>query len=162
MDVTFNRNALRNDLCGQNLSTSVDKAFLVGLPLMSKPFHRPFQYIGMAISKVEQEISIKSKEAGNITVENDDCRMFLEAEGNFISYVEVDFKKTAPHYLNKEFDSEPMIGALSISVSELELIGKQTHFHTYYDHRKRLKIGVSCAYDGAPISVSFSSKYYGL
>jgi hypothetical protein len=88
--------------------------------------------------------------------------MCLEAEGNFISYVELDLKNTAPHFQNQEFDSEPILGALSIGLSELEFARKKTHYHTYYDHRRKLKISVSCLYDGAPLSVSFSSKYYGM
>ncbi|EAP1628464.1 toll/interleukin-1 receptor domain-containing protein, partial [Salmonella enterica] len=67
-----------------------------------------------------------------------------------------------PHYRNQEFDSEIFLGALSIGLSELELVGKKTHSHTYYDHRRKLKINVICLYDEAPITVSFSSKYYGM
>ena len=85
----------------------------------------------------------------------------IEAEGNFINYVDIELKKTAPWSQSRPFDSEAILGVLSINPSELELARKQTHFHTYYDHKKRLKIGVSCQYDGAPLSVGFSSKYYG-
>jgi hypothetical protein len=88
--------------------------------------------------------------------------MLLEAEGNFISYVEVDLKATAPHNQNQEFDSEPVLGALSIGLTELDLERKKTHYHTYYDHRRKLKVSVSCLYDGAPLTVAFSSKYYGM
>ena len=87
--------------------------------------------------------------------------MLLEAEGNFINYVDVELRRTAPHYLRQEFDSEPVLGALSINPAEMELVKKATHYHHYYDHRRRLKISVSCLYDGAPLSVGFSSKYYG-
>lgn len=128
---------------------------------MRAPFHRPFQYIGMPVEKAEKSVGTKSNDVGNIIIENDECMMLLEAEGNFISYVDVELKRTAPHNQNQEFDSESILGALSIGLSELELVRKQTHFHTYYDHRKRLKVSVSCQYDGASISVGFSSKYYG-
>lgn len=90
---------------------------------------------------------------------SEDC---AQLEGNFVAYIEVEIKKKSPHYLNKEFDSEPLLGSLSIGLSELELIRKQTHFHTYYDHRKKLKVSLSCAYDGSPLTVAFSSKYYGM
>ena len=115
----------------------------------------------MSIEKAEKTVGVKANDVGNIIVENSECRMLLEAEGNFITYVDIDLKRTKPHSQNQEFDSESMLGALSIGLSELELVRKKTHFHTYYDHRRRLKVGVSCQYDGAPISVSFSSKYYG-
>jgi len=54
------------------------------------------------------------------------------------------------------------IGVVKISPSELDLVRKQTHFHTYYDNKRKIKIGVSCSADGAPLSVGFSSKYYGM
>jgi len=159
--VVFNKNAMNDDACPENLGTAIDKLISYNLPLMSTPYHRPLQYIGMTVDKAETAVGGKANNVGNIIVENEECRMLLEAEGNFISYVDIDLKRTAPHNQNIEFDSESMLGALSISLSELELVRENTHFHTYYDHRKRLKVGVSCQYDGAPISVSFSSKYYG-
>lgn len=160
--VVFNKNAMNSEASEHNLGIAVDKAIFINLPLMCSPFHRPFQYIGMTISKVEEMLGVKSNEVGNIIIENNECRMYMEAEGNFVSYIELDIKRTAPHYLNKEFDSEPLLGALSISLSELELIRKQIHFHTYYDHRRRLKVSVSRTYDGEPLSVAFCSKYYGM
>lgn len=160
--VVFNKNALNPQLDKYNLWDAVDKAIYYNLPIMKSPFYRPFQYLGMTIPQAEKELSIKSNDVGNIIVDNEECRMFLEAEGNFVSYIEVEIKRTIPHYLNKEFDSEPLLGALSIGLSELELIRKQTHFHTYYDHRKKLKVSVSCPYDGSPLMVAFSSKYYGM
>lgn len=159
--VVFNKNVLDDAQCPNNLGTAVDKAASYNLPLMITPYHRPFQYIGMTLEKAEKAVGASANEVGNITVEDDECNMLLEAEGNFISYVDIELKRTAPHNQNQEFDSEAILGALSIGISELELIRKKTHFHTYYDHRRRLKIGVSCQYDGAPISVGFSSKYYG-
>ncbi|OXU08789.1 hypothetical protein B9P84_27170 [Citrobacter braakii] len=109
----------------------------------------------MQLSQAENIFECKGNEVGSIIIEDEDCRMYLEAEGNFISYIEVDFKKTAPHYQNQEFDSELFLGALSIGLSELDLVGKKTHSHAYYDHRRKLKITVSCLYDDdlLPISV---------
>jgi len=160
--VVFNKSVMQAKKSNNNLATALDKAFAKNLPMMSKPFHRPFQYMGMSIDKAEREVNGTANAVGNIIVENEECRMYLEAEGNFISYVEVDLKRTAPHYQNQEFDSEVALGALSIGLSELELVRKKTHYHTYYDHRRKLKVGVSCLYDGAPLSVAFSSKYYGM
>lgn len=159
--VVFNKNVLSDDFCPNNLGTAIDKAVFYNLPLLSSPFHRPFRYMGMSVEKAEKAVGIQANDVGNIIVENSECKMLLEAEGNFISYVDVELKRTAPHNQSTEFDSESILGALSIGLSELELVRKKTHFHTYYDHRKRLKIGVSCQYDGAPISVGFSFKYYG-
>ncbi len=160
--VVFNKKALESNLTGATLSQALDKAVILNLSLFSKPFHRPFQYIGMSIASASTAVGQEPNEVGNIIIDNDDCHMLLEAEGNFINYVEVDLKKTAPHLQTQEFDSVPILGSLSINPSELDLVRKQTHFHTYYDHRKKLKISVCCLYDGAPLTVGFSAKYYGM
>jgi hypothetical protein len=160
--VVFNKKALKNARSDANLGDALDGAESINLPLFCKPFHRPFQYIGMSVVDTAKAIGQEPNEVGNIIVDNDDCHMLLEAEGNFVEYIEVDLKKTAPHYQNQEFDSIPILGSLSINPSELDLIKKQTHCHTYYDHRKKLKISVCCLYDGAPLTVGFGAKYYGM
>jgi len=118
--------------------------------------------MGMSISDASKAVGQSPNDVGNIVVESADCRLYLEAEGNFISYVEADLKRTAPFRQDQRFEPEPMLGALSINPSELDLVRSKTHCHTYYDHRKKLKITVMCVYDGGPISVAFSSKYYGM
>jgi hypothetical protein len=118
--------------------------------------------MGMSIQDAARATGGTPNSAGNIILDTDECHMCLEAEGNFIGYVDVELKRTAPHRQDQEFDSEVVLGALSINPSELELVQKKTHSHTYYDHKKKLKVSVSCLYDGAPLSVGFSSKYYGM
>jgi hypothetical protein len=160
--IVFNNNAFTNSKLDTHLGRAIDKALSKGLPILSKPFHRPFQYMGMSIQDAAHAVNGAPNSVGNIIIDTEECHMLLEAEGNFISYVDIELKRTAPHYQNKEFDSVPMLRALSINPAELELVRKQTHFHTYYDHRKKLKISVSCQYDSGPLSVGFSSKYYGM
>lgn len=160
--VVFNRRALEPSSANSTLAHAIDRAIRLNLRVFSRPFHRPFQYIGLSVSNAAKEVGHAPNEVGNIIIDTEDCHMLLEAEGNLISYVEVELKKTAPHYQNQEFDSEPILGALSINPSELDLVRKQTHCHTYYDHRKKLKITVSWIYDGGPLSVGFSTKYYGM
>jgi hypothetical protein len=142
------------------LAGAIDRAIDSGLHVLSAPFHRPFQYIGMSITDAARAVGGKPNKVGNIIIDSEQSHMLLEAEGNFINYVDVELKKTAPWSQNRPFDSEAILGVFSINPSELELIRKQTHFHTYYDHKRKLKIGVSCQYEGAPLSVGFSSKYY--
>lgn len=142
------------------LAGAIDRAIDFGLHVMSAPFHRPFQYIGMSIADAARAVGGKPNKVGNIIIDCEQSHMLLEAEGNFINYVDVEIKKTAPWSQSRPFDSEAILGVFSINPSELELVRKQTHFHTYYDHKRRLKIGVSCQYEGAPLSVGFSSKYY--
>lgn len=161
MSIVFNRRALEDNITASSLGQALDKAAIVNLNVFSHPFHRPFQYIGLSISDAAKAVKQEPNKVGNIIIDTDDCHMLLEAEGNFIQFVDIELKKTAPQYQNREFDSEPILAALSINPAELDLARKQTHFHTYYDHSKKLKIGVSCLYDGAPINVSFGKKYYG-
>jgi hypothetical protein len=114
----------------------------------------------MSIAEAAKAVGGEPNKVGNIIIDSEQSHMLLEAEGNFINYVDVELKKTAPWSPSRPFDSEAILGVLSINPSELELVRKQTHFHTYYDHKRKLKIGVSCQYEGAPLSVGFSSKYY--
>ena len=145
-----------------SLASALDKARDLGIYLLSSPYHRPFQYIGMSVREAAEEVGGTPNEARNIVVESDQALLFLEVEGNFVNYVDVQIKETAPCSQSQEFDSEPILGILSINPSELQLARKRTHFHTYYDHRRKLKVSVSCDYDGGPLSVGFSSKYYGM
>ena len=160
--VVFNKNAYAPPMNATNLGQALDRAWSKALPMLTRPFHRPFQYMGMAIQDAARVTGGTPNDVGNIILDTEECHMLLEAEGNFISYVDVELKRTAPHRQDQEFDSEMVLGALSINPSELELVRRETHFHTYYDHKKRLKVSVSCQYDGAPLSVGFSSKYYGM
>jgi len=160
--VIFNNQAHTLSIPNTNLGKAINTAILKALPVLSKPFHRPFQYMGMSIQDAAREVNETPNAVGNIIVDTDECHMLLEAEGNYVNYVDIELKQTAPHNQNEEFDSEAILGALSINPAELEFVRRKTHFHTYYDHRKRLMISVSCAYDGAPLSVGFSSKYYGM
>lgn len=160
--VVFNRNALTPPQAVNHLGSAIDKAWTKALPILSRPFHRPFQYMGMSLLDAAKATGGTPNDVGNIIIDTEECHLCLEAEGNYISYIDIELKRTAPHLQNQDFDSEVVLGALSINPAELELVRKKTHFHTYYDHRKRLRINVSCLYDGAPLSVGFSSKYYGM
>lgn len=143
------------------LASAIQKATDFGLDILSTPFHRPFKYIGMSIINASEAVGGKPNKVGNIIINSEQAHMLLEADGNFISYVDIELKNTAPWSPTCPFDSEAILGVLSINPSELELVHKQVHFHTYYDHKRKLKVSVSCQYEGAPLSVGFSIKYYG-
>lgn len=162
LGVVFNKSALDLVFPISSLSHAIDKAVKLNFHILPRPFYRPFQYIGMSVSEAAKEVDITPNEVRNIIIDAEDYHMLLEAEGNYISYVQLDFNKTAPHSWNQEFDSEPLLGALSINPSELDLVRKQAHAHTYYDHGKKLQIIVGSLYDGGPLSVSFNTKYYGM
>ncbi len=158
--IVFSRSVFENDV-EKNLQYAVNRAIQNNLKIYSRPFYRPFQYLGMTIDKAAKEVGGIPNDVGNIIIENDDCRMLLEAEGNYISFIEIDFKKTAPFYQNQEFDSEAILGAVSINPAELTLETKQIFSHKYSDHRNKIQIIVLCPYDTAPLSIGFSTKYYG-
>jgi hypothetical protein len=122
--VVFNKNIMSDKNTSDNLGTALDKASHANIPMMCKPFHRPFQYMGMQVPQAEKIFGCKSNEVGSIIIEDDDCRMYLEAEGNFISYIEVDFKK--PPTLSKQrvrFRNFPW--RAEHSLSELDQVGKK-------------------------------------
>lgn len=146
-----------------NLGGAVEKAWSnYFLPIYSKPFHRPFQYMGMTVAQAAELVSRTPNALGNIIIETDEVRMLFEAEGNYVSFIDVDLKKSAPQSMTRGFDAEVALGALSINPSELEHVRSKPHCQTYYDHRKKLKISVMCHEENGPLSVSFSSKYYGM
>jgi hypothetical protein len=157
--VVFNRSVFERGKT--NLFGSTNKAVQKNLRILARPFHRPFQYLGMTVDKAAKEVGGTPNEVGNTIVENEYARLLLEAEGNFITHVQIDLKQTEPHYQYQEFDSETILGAVSINPAELVLDRKQTRSHVYSDHRNRIQIMVLCAYDTAPLSIGFSTKYYG-
>jgi hypothetical protein len=159
--LVFDRTVLNDTHPGGTLLNAINRAESLGLQIYATPFHRPFQYIGMQRDEIAQKFKITVNEGGNLVIDDDNCHMVLWCEGIFITFVDVDLKKTAPQYQNIEFDSLPALGCLSINPSELELVRKSVHCHTYYDHKKKLKITVMCQYDGAALNVGFGTKYYG-
>jgi hypothetical protein len=70
MGIVFNKDVMQSKKSYNNLATALNKAFAKNLPMMSKPFHRPFQYIGMSIEKAEKEVNGIANAVGNIIIEN--------------------------------------------------------------------------------------------
>lgn len=124
-------------------------------------FQNPYKYIGKSVSSVSRTLSTKPNEGNNIVIEKSDYEYFFETNNNKVTFADVRFIKTAPCSQTDDFDSEVLLKKLAINSNDVELVRKRSHFHTYYDHRNKLKIGVSCLYNGAPLNVSFSRKYYG-
>lgn len=160
MGIAFNKTVLGEDYSIPSLGAALDRAIGFNLPMLVSPYHRPFQYIGENATEVAKKLITEPNSGGNIILENEICSMCLEVEGGFVSYVEVELKQTAPCRQDCEFDSEALLGCMSINPSELDLDRKQIHCHVYYDHKRKLKISVACSYDDGPMSVSFGTKYY--
>lgn len=108
--VVFNKNAYSPLTNATNLGQALDRAWNKALPMLTRPFHRPFQYMGMAIGDAARVTGGTPNDVGNIILDTEECHMLLEAEGNFISYVDVELKRTAPHRQDQEFDSEMVLG----------------------------------------------------
>jgi hypothetical protein len=159
--LVFRESALSNDAAETNLFKALDASWNSGIPVLAKPFYRPFQYMGLSVLDAAKATGGEPNPVGNIIIDTDEVHMLLECERNYISFVSIDLKRTAPQYQNKSFDPVPALGALSINPGELEPIRSALHYHHFSDHRRKLKVSVSCLYDGAPLTVSFSSKYYG-
>ena len=123
-------------------------------------YQKTYRYISMPVSRASELFGVKVNEGDNIVVDTPNYNILFKADNGLISYVYVEFKGTGPCSQTAGFDSIPLLLALGIEPSSLELAKEQAHYHRYYDHVNRLKVGVSCQYDGADLSVGFSSKYY--
>jgi len=162
LGIVFQAHAFTGERGQGNLATAIADAWSVGLFALARPFHRPFQYMGKKVADIEQSLNAVPNRAGNIIIDTDDCHMLLEAEGSFISYVSVDLKRSKPQYQNRAFNPLTALAVLSINPAELEFVRSATHYHHFSDHRRRLKVSVSCLEDGGALTVGFSSKYYGM
>ncbi|WP_120510311.1 hypothetical protein [Photobacterium salinisoli] len=132
------------------------------LTRVDENFLKPYIYIGQPVQKVAEKLSAKPNSIGNVIIDSKQHHFLFESsDGSVVSYVDVQFLETSPCAQSRSFDSASVLAALGVNVDSLELIRKQAHFHTYYDHENRLKVGVSCLYNGAAINASFSKKYYG-
>lgn len=130
------------------------------LSVVEAPYYHPYQYVAMSVSQASKITGGTPNKVDNIIIDSEDTHMLLEANDDSISFVSVDLNQTAPCSLTKEFDSKPILEALGINPADLEFARKKTHYHTYYDHKNKLKVSVSCPFDRGPLSVGFSKKYY--
>ena len=161
LGIVFNPLSLDERFSGHDLYSAINKTINHRLPIFRTPLHRPFQYIGMTIKDASKALGVEVNEYGDFHVNQQNCKMLVETEGNFVSFIQIEILATAPHKQNQDFDSIPILGAFSINPAELELISKKTHFHKYSDHKRKIQVSVSCDLDDGPLSIGFGSKYYG-
>lgn len=153
-----NTSELANDVPKTKLTATTQKS--TSLPAIDQLFKQPYKYISTPVSRASGIFGVKENEGGNLIVDTPNHHILFEANNGLISYVDIEFNGTGPCSQTAGFDSEPLLRSLGIEPNSLELAKKQAHYHRYYDHTNRLKIGVTCSYDGANLSVGFSSKYY--
>lgn len=161
LGIVFNPHCFDDEFKGHDLYSATRKTSNFGLPIFRTPLHRPFQYIGMNIQDAAKSLGVEVNEYGNFHVDQQNCKMLAETEGNFISFIQVEILSTSPHKQSQEFDSVPILGAFSINPAELQLISTQTHCHIYSDHKRKIQVSISCDLDDGPLSIAFSAKYYG-
>lgn len=118
-----------------------------------------YETIGKPASTVSALLGKPLNSVSNIVFDENEMSFLYEAYQNKVSYVEVEFKDK-PCNQQDEFDSESLLVKLGIVPGKIQIARKRTHFHTYYDHHNKLKIGVSCPYDGGSLTVGFSKRYY--
>lgn len=142
---------------------AVAVVFLMGTSLAvaeSGKANTPFQYIDMPIKEVANRVGVQPNQANNIVFDSADRHVLLESNGSTIDYVDVEFTNTPPCNPQNEIEAEAVLKSLGLNPAEMELAIKQPGNHTYYDHKRMLKVGVSCSYEGAPLTAAFSRKNY--
>ena len=121
---------------------------------------KPFQYIDMPIQDVARRLGVQPNRANNLVFEGAEHRVLLESNGNLVDYVDVELTSTPRCSPKDEIDSTAVLAAMGIDTSELELAIKQPDNHIYYDHKRMLKVAVSCSYESAPLTAGFSRRHY--
>jgi hypothetical protein len=147
--------------CYRDIGRELEKEVINIKSVTKDPYQQPFQYVGMSVVDASKSTGVMPNKVDNIIVDSEQYHMILEASEGYISYVDVMLKKTSPCSQSVPFNPEPVLSALGINSSELEFVNTETHLYVYNDHKHKLKVNVTCLSDGEPLSVSFSSKYYG-
>lgn len=122
----------------------------------------PYNYIGMPVKEVASHTGVQPNHANNITFDSEGRHVFLEASGGTVDYADVEFSQSAPCTPKQELDSATALQTLGMNPADLELAIKKPDNHTYYDHKRGLKVSVACNYEGAPLTVGFSRKQYNV
>ncbi len=138
----------------------ISNTYAKDIAAIPEVYKQPYKYFSKSSNEVASLLSQKPNRVGNVIVDTKDLHILFEASSNEIGYADVQMKGTGPCNQKKTFNSPPLLKALGIDATKLELNRKATHSHRYYDHQNKLKIVAMCSYDGAPLSVSFSRKYY--
>jgi hypothetical protein len=134
---------------------------LIALPA---PFKNPEEYLGMNIIDASGRAGVwfKSGAANSqyFDFEDENASLSVSATDGVVTWVYIHLKKAKPCYLKTPFDPKPFLLALGINPEKLESAMDRTHLHTFYDHKRRLKISVTCGGDGEPMDVFIGSKFY--
>ena len=122
----------------------------------------PYNYIDMPVKEVAQRAGVEPNHANNITFDKDGRHVYLEADGSKVGYADVEFREGTPCNPKQELDATGALKTLGMNAADLELAINKPDNHTYYDHKRGLKVSVTCNYEGAPLTVGFSRKQYNV
>ena len=122
----------------------------------------PYNLIDLPVKEAASRVGVQPNQANNITFDTDKHHVFLEADGSTVGYADLEFRGNPPCSQKQAIDSATALQSLGIDAKELELAIDKPDNHTYYDHKRSLKVSVSCNYEGAPLTVGFSRKQYNV
>lgn len=122
----------------------------------------PYNLIDLPVKEAASRVGVQPNQANNITFDTDKHHVFLESDGSTVGYADVEFRGNPPCSQKQAIDSDAALQSLGIDAKELELAIDKPDNRTYYDHKRSLKVSVSCNYEGAPLTVGFSRKQYNV
>jgi len=135
------------------------------LDALPAPFKNPEEYVGLSIidasGRSGRSFQQNAADVHSINYEDENAALWIHAASGIVTWVDIDLKKAKPCYLKTPFDPNPILLALGINPDELAPgLLNATHAHTFYDHKRRLKISIVCNGDGDPLNVFIGSKFY--
>jgi hypothetical protein len=124
--------------------------------------NRPYRYLHRRSTDIATIFGVTPNDVGNVIYDKGPVDVLFESgDGTYISFINVQFMESAPCSQTRGFQSNPFLRKLGVEVSELVLIRKRKHFHTFDHPNSKTRVTVSCDWEGGPISVGFGSKYFG-
>jgi hypothetical protein len=128
----------------------------------SNPASHPFNYLDLPVQEAASRAGVKPNQANNVVFDTASHHVFLEAHGASIGYADVEFRGHPKCSPKQQLDSASALKELGIDASQMELAIDKPDNHTYYDHKRGIKVSVTCNYEGAPLTAGFSRKQYGV
>lgn len=128
----------------------------------SNPANMPFNYLDMPVREAASRAGVQPNQANNVVFDTARHHVFLEADGASIGYADVEFRSHPKCSPKQPLDSAAALKELGIDASALELAIDKPDNHTYYDHKRGIKVSVTCNYEGAPLTAGFSRKQYSV
>lgn len=123
-------------------------------------YKQPYRYLGQQVDEAAKFFRIAPNPADKIIIDMKDYQFMWESNNNVLTYAEVVFNTAGKCSLKKRVPAEVLLKRLGIREYPLEKIISRDALSTYYDHKNKVKIGVSCDEEGGLYRIYFSQKYY--